>query len=737
MINEMDEMTEFAPVEDKTRKIAEKIIAGEKWVKQGHYSKTDARWKQWERNAKYLRCIWDDSWANGVCDSTFNVNTIYSHYHVKKPTLYFKNPKISAKPTKPDFTRDEFGNVVTDEKGRPVLVDNYKAAKLLSVKINYELREIGYKHTLKKTISDNLCPYGIGWRKWGYSTMTAAGHSNQRDTKVSFWCKRIDPRNIVYDPMATSMEDCRWIAERLILTRKECRDLGFNIPKDYVASLPDFLKERKKASKSGGDGSDDDLVIVWEFHDLVENEIRWPLLEGKNGESSSEVREAVSEPYPFEGSCYVPTILDPDGDDIIGLSDVEPIEEQALALNRLRTMEVKHMENFGTTIFREEGAVDANEMAKYKRTPFGGEVVLKDGGLNRFQVQSTPSMGNDHYQFTNVIKDEMRTTLAITDYQQGGDVSRTATEGSIIQNAANNRIEEQRSVIYDSIIEDVRRLAAMIQAFSAEEDYINLDSEDLSEDYIEVFKQDYGYNPKIPFLRMSKQDIQGEFNFEFQIDDMIIRPKEVQLQQWTNLLGVIGSNPLLMAAAQEEDISMGKVLNKIFELSGADIEEVKAGGPAQLSVEQENQMFLNGLEVPEPHRKDHDDEHIVGHTRVANQLEQQLQQGQAQLQQIGQEIQMLNQGADVMVQDANQAALVQQRAQELQMQLQALTEQLMPLEQMVRRVKLHIQEHDKKQMKKANIQGMGGAGGKVMGGAPAPQPAVNRQVAIQSQAQQI
>lgn len=736
-----DEMTEVAPPSDNVKTVEERILGGQRWVKQGHYLKEDARWEQWKRNQKYLRCVWDDDWANKQF-ATFNVNTVYSNYHTKKPTLYFKNPKINATPTKPEFTRDQYGNPLVDESGNPLLADNYKAAKLLGIKINYELKEIAFKKVLKKLIGDNICPYGIGWIKWGYQGLTASSHSNQRERKISYWCHRVDPRNIVYDWMATSMDDCKWIAERIVMTRAECKDLGFVIPEGYICSLPDFLKDRNDTASKGAKGDLSDLVLFWEYHDLVNSTVGWYLIGDQKGGISAELKSPEESRYPFEGSCYEPLILDEDSDDIIGLSDVEPIEDQALALNRMRTMEVKHMDNFGTTVLAEESALTANEEERWKKTPFGGFIKVNDGYGAKVQIVTTPTLGNDHYQLSEIHKDEIRTTLGITEFQQGsaGNSSTKATIGNIVQNSANIRIEEQRDVIYDFVINCVRKLAAMIQEFSTEEEYINLKDEVLEEDYVDVLKEDYGFNPKIPFLKMSKKDIQGEFNFDFNIEDMISRPKEVQLQQWVNMLSVVGSNPLLMQAAEEQDISMGKVVEKLFNLSGADIEEVKRGGPQMLSPQKENQMFLNGMEVPEPHRKDNDDEHILAHMPVLKQVEGRLQEGQSVISGLQAQIQSVTQvsaqSMDPLQGSPQVDPMVARAVQELQAKIQETADNLIPLQNIARKIKLHLQLHDQSQKKK-EMKGMMAGSVKMPQQMPQGQPAASQQTQIQAQAGEV
>lgn len=343
-------------------------------------------------------------------------------------------------------------------------------------------------------------------------------------------------------------------------------------------------------------------------------------------------------------------------------------------------------------------------------------------------------MGADNYNMDSIHKADINNTLGITDYQRGDPKSRTATEGQIVQNAANIRIEERRDIIYDFVIECTRKLVALIQAFSSQEEFLNIADEEFDEDFVEFLKDEHGFNPKIPFLRMSKKDIQGEYNYEFNIEDMIVRPKEVQLQQLTNLLNVYLANPIGIQALEDNDVSIAKAVKKSFELAGVDMNELKYGGPQQLTSEQENQMFLSGMEVPEPHRKDDDDEHIISHNRTAMEVEEKLKSGMQQVQMIQSEIQQASQfmsGPNAQVAPET-AQMAQDKINELQQQLQEISRQMEPVQNILRKMKLHTQNHDKARQKKDQMKMR-----RSLSPMPMGQPAASQQVNMQAQANQV
>ena len=696
----------------KPSKVRSDIKAGKRWQRQGHYDGADDRWKRWERNQKYLMCDWGDDFEDDVI-----VNTVFSNFNTVRPTLYFKNPEIRAEPTQPNFKRVDGGEVAKDERGYPVLVDNAKAGRFMGIKINYHLKQLKFKKVLKKVIGDVLAPYGVGWIKWGYQDITTRDQIQADSTVKGFWCERVDPRYVVYDYLATDGDETRFKAELLVLTKKQAKDEGMDIPEDYVASLPDFLKE--KANKVNGGDDDDDLVLVWEYHDEVERRIYWLLDRNEESDTSLEegwAKDPVDDPYPFEGSCYVPLVLNDNNDDLIGLSDVEPIEDQVLQISAGRTKQSRHVRNYGTVTYYEEGAILNNELDNIKTNDHGAYVRLEEGKFGKFQVHPTPSMGADDFNMDSLNKSDMQTTLGITDFQQGiAGSDTTATEAGIIQNAANIRISEKRDVIADYVLENVERLSALIQTFSEAEEWVKISDIDLEEDFVGVLEKEHGFNPKLPFLHMKKEDYQGQFNFEFKVDDMIQKSPEVEAQQWIQYVSTVAP---LQGVLEKEGVSISKIAIEVAKLMGLNLDKVRETGPAQISAAKEDFMFQQGMEVPEAHDKDIHDEHILSHQKVKAEIETQLQQ---LAQQIAQFTQIVQNG---LVQDP---AILQQ--------LQGLSDQSQQkgdqLQMMLRRVTLHMQQHALKQAAKA------GPAGLPQGPAPdqaAPDPNVGAQAAIQGQA---
>ena len=697
----------------RIQQIKSNIRAGENWLKTGNYSQANYRWDMWKANKAALRCDWTKK-PMGAEESTFHTNIPYGNYRTIKPTLVFNDPYINVESKKPEFERDSMGGVAVGEDGTPRLKsDNFAAARLMEVRMNHEIKQCKVKDVLRRCVGHAKGHYGIGWGKVGHQELTVSGFNNDRDNKTNYWVDWVDPRDKVFDWRAVEARKIRWEAERIILPKKDALDMGFKVPPSHVGKLPEHILERDKQAGEGVSramrDTAYDFIEFWEYHDHDQKTIDWVLLDSP-AESYFFMKETSVQPFPFEGSSYIPLVIDDDDDDLIGITDIQPISDYVDALDRMRTREVYHMDNFGTGLIEEESASAGlkDEKKKYKKTPYGYDRKVKDGYINKIKIQTTPSMGQDHYNFSAVLTDEARTRIGITDYQQGGsNVQRKATEAQIIRTDAALRVEDSRHAVGDFVIEIARRFSSMFQEFDTETEFYNVANEEFDDDFVEVLKNQYGYNPKIPFLGLNRDRIQGEFDYSLNIEDMIHQPKEARAAQLARSIQAVAPNPILMQKLEEKGFDIGDAVIDMFELSGVNVKKYQKGGPAQIPAMAENEMFKNGMEVPEPHRKDNDDEHILAHGPLRRQLEQAVMELQGRLEKLQGGLQMIPE-----MMPGPEGASVTQNAKG---QVEEISQQLDQVMAMLRNVKLHTQAHVAQGARKAS-QAMGGTMGGPMGG---------------------
>lgn len=693
MSDDAHEIKETKSEEDKEKstkspkEILKNIDAAKKWIRNGFYEVEDARWNKWERDRKLLNCIWPD--RDNADDIA--VNKVFANVNTMRPILYFKNPRVVVTPKKPSFKRDAMGDQVLGDDGRPVLVDNYKAGKLFGLKLNHIIDEVGLKTVVKRSLVDSMCPYGVGWVKVGYSVDETVGGINNDDKEITYWVDRLDPRQVGYDPFTTDWKKCSFFYEEIVTSKVKAEEFGIKVPANYSCKLPKFLESRddKKNSRNS------EMVVFYEYHCHDTNKVYWVWPDGEGSKAGEFAKEPVDKTHVFEGPDYVPLVLNPNNEDVIGLSDAVPIEDQVRAVNRIRTKMQKHIENFGTLTTYEENSILEHNIDNIRKNDHGAFLKLEAGGTGKVRREPTPPIGNDNYQLASVHEEDGRATLGITDYQTGAAQSRMATEAQIIQNALAIRIEERKDEIADFFIEIIRRLASLVMLKAEEEDFIDLSDEVLGDDFVEWLRKEKGFNPNIPFLHMSKEDIQGEWNFKINIEDMLVVPKETQLQKFNQFLQTIFSNQF---ALQEfnKNYDLSKVIKKWAELSSIDLDEIKRGGPIMLGSAQENIMFMEGMEVPEPHEKDHDDEHNFSHGLLMQNIQSQIgsieQPAKQILSEVSKKIQAVQASGDQM--------LIEQMSQMAEAEKQkaiAMMQQAEPLKEILRKIQVHMSFHEMKQ----------------------------------------
>ncbi len=714
MVDETNDPAAPSPSDpDDIRRIKHDIKTGEEWLKTGNYTTANFRERFWEENAEVLRCDWGGQQRRDNDQLTkFHVNIPYQNHRTTVPTLVWQMPHVTVDAKQPEFERDvATDEVTTDEAGQPSMKsDNFINARLFEILLNHEIQQMKLKDIIRRCVSHAKGTFGIGWAKAGYQDQSFSKFNNDRDHQRNYWIDWCDPRDVVFDFRAVEGKKRRWTAERCVMPRDEARARGFAIPDDYVGVLPEYILNREQNTAGSVDKSlwkDDPRAYVqfWEYNDHLENSIQWVMPDA--GPEHFYIKEKSVDAYPYEGSSHVPLVIDPDDFDLIGITDIQPVYDQVKALNRMRTREVHHMDNYGTGVVMEEGAVAVEAKKDYDQTPYGWTLKVRTGKINAVKLIGTPSMGSDHYNMSGVHKEEIRTILRITDYQQGGgDLSRKATEAEIIRSAASLSIEDSRNVVGDFAIELVRRLAAMVQQFGKPVDFINVAKEEFDDDFVKVLKDQFGYNPKTPFLGIPKGRIQGEYDYGLNIEEMVHQPKEVRAAQIQRSLGVAMQDPAEWQKFKQK-YDTDKIWEDLFSLNGVALKKYEKGGPVQIMAVIENEMFKQGMEVPEPHPKDNAMEHIIVHGPLRRELEQTVAELTAKHQKLTAGLQMIPE----MMGTSPAGQTVQQTAQTQLTQIEAEVEKASII---LRRLKLHVQAHESKEreeemaMTGSAMPGMGG-----------------------------
>lgn len=268
----------------------------------------------------------------------------------------------------------------------------------------------------------------------------------------------IDIFDFIWDPMASSMRDCRWAIHRRWLGKEEVKqrfdDGTWKMPAGWdwedICSLGssearnDVWNERMRlAGHNRHDDRGEHVHEVWEFHDggsevIVLLDQQLPVASGENPYWHAEL--------PFQ--IYRPT---PVPHEFCGIGEAEAIEDLQIEMDELRTTR----RNMGRLALQPpfayfDGLFDPNDVV------FGpGQMFGVDGDpseiLQQIQVRDIPNSG---WQEEARLQADIERVTGIDDTVSGGgqQQAQTATGVQLVQAAANIRIQNKTKLCEQELI---------------------------------------------------------------------------------------------------------------------------------------------------------------------------------------------------------------------------------------------------------------------------------------------
>ncbi len=157
------------------------------------------------------------------------------------------------------------------------------------------------------------------------------------------WLRRVPPWDVRIDPTASSFhpdEDAAWAARRYLITPQCFRDdpMYARINVEPTAML-DVRATRNHIRRSTDEGPDfPKMIEIWEFYDKV-NQILFHLSPGAEGKIVTKGGErGWPDGIPKEGLPFSYLAFNEQADDPFPISYESMIRDQAIELNKLRTM---------------------------------------------------------------------------------------------------------------------------------------------------------------------------------------------------------------------------------------------------------------------------------------------------------------------------------------------------------------------------------------------------------------
>ena len=466
---------------DHLRHAKMRLEASKKWRKQDGY---DGLWKR--MNDLYRGKHFDD-YKN---EDQMLVNIAFSTVNVISPSISVNYPKITVNATSAEFAPQ---------------------AVIAEAVVNYWWRHKDIRTEFRRAVKDMLA-FGHGWIKVGYrfveeevegeseiseANLNGIGHPTTIVREDSPFAERVSVNDVFVDPDATSMKDIKWIAQRIRRPIADVRNdkryakaARLDVTPMAVSRYADDPSRRKVYDKNEG------YAEIWEYYDISSNSMS-VFCEG----SDMFLVKPMKMPYSF-GQPFVMLRNYDVPDHFYPIGDLESIEPLQLELNETRSQMMNHRKKFSRKYLYKESAFDQ----------LGRSALESDDDNVMVPVSSDEPIGNvvtafpavinppEFYNQSNMIIGDIDRISGVSEFQRGAvsEIRRTATESSLMQDAANARTSDKLAVVEQAIAEVGRRMLQLAQQFMQGEQVARVMGRDGEPLWVN-FDRDY---------------LQGDFDFE-------------------------------------------------------------------------------------------------------------------------------------------------------------------------------------------------------------------------------
>jgi hypothetical protein len=243
-------------------------------------------------------------------------------------------------------------------------------------------------------------------------------------------------------------------------------------------------------------GMDVELTTVWEFYDVKKN---WLCVFGQDCDEFLVAPEPM--PYAF-GQPFEPIMNYTVPDRFYPMGELEAVEPLQQELDKVRSQMMEARKKFGRKYVYRESAFGPQGLDALKSDSDNVMVpVIEDQTPLEQTIIPLPQgqLDPQAYQYSDIIEMDMDRVTGINEYMRGPGPqnTRTATEASIIQDAANARAAAKLAEVEDFISRIARKLVMLNQQYLEGEQVLRI----------------AGPNGAMAWVPYNRDDIAGEFDF--------------------------------------------------------------------------------------------------------------------------------------------------------------------------------------------------------------------------------
>jgi len=383
---------------------------------------------------KQRESVWNDSyalyagtqWQMNPEDPTadlVSVNISFSTINTLVPFVADEDPSFMVSPLSGDAQQDN-----------AVLLQSFLNRLWSSVDVR------GQTH-LSDTTFDYLL-YGDGYIKVGYDIRMkeiydTLGDEVQNRVEVGhFFVERINPWDIWIDPYSDGIHNARWVAQRIILPRRELiNDRRYKVTEKtaFDSGAIDTTNISPEDRSRLDDVDTAEWVTVYEFYDLKE---KWMMSFTPGAVTPVRYIEQITCPIVQMTNYRIPNAP-------YHIGELEQVSSLQHELNKTRSQMITHRRrNVGKWVIRQQALNDdAEEAMKSSRVNDIIPIEAPEPLDYLINYIAPAPIGQDSYNLDAQIRADINELTGVNEYLRGvpQNISRTATEATIIEGATNIR----------------------------------------------------------------------------------------------------------------------------------------------------------------------------------------------------------------------------------------------------------------------------------------------------------
>ena len=392
------------------------------------------------------------------------INVSFSTINVIGPSVAVNHPKITVGARK---SEDGDKAIITEaivnywwrhfdcQKQLRRAVDDYLIIGHAWLKVGYRFVE---EEKLKKVVTDENAE--VSDPEQGMSMETELIIVEDRP-----FVERVSPFDVLIDPDATCVEDMKWIAQRIRRPMVEVRnDPRYNSKSRKDCQASHYSKWSAEDGKPRQSRQEEDAYVdVWEFYD-VKRQSMAVFCDGGDAFliNPHKMPYAFGHPFVMMRNYDIPEHFYPMGE----LEAIEPLQYE---LNATRSQMMNHRKRFSRKWLYKESAFDQDGRAALESDEDNVMVpVVSDEPLGAV-VTNMPAVVNppDMYNVSSMILQDIDRISGVAEFMRGGssEISRTATESAMMQDAMNARTSDKLAEVERVVAGCAKRLIGLAQQY--------------------------------------------------------------------------------------------------------------------------------------------------------------------------------------------------------------------------------------------------------------------------------